>query len=117
MPNPDSAQTILTERRRLWPSGLRPPKADAMLVIFLPNVRYLTGYTGSNGMLLLSASGDATFFTDPRYQIQAAAEVSCHIKVSKGPLLPDVVRARRTERRSAGSDLKDPGSDMSSTSF
>jgi Xaa-Pro aminopeptidase len=65
--------------------------ADAMLVSFLPNVRYLTGYTGSNGLLLLTASGEATFFTDPRYRIQAAAEVNCRVKVSSGPILTDVV--------------------------
>src|SRR3954470_15921938 len=69
-----------------------------MLVTFLPNVRYLTGYTGSSGLLLLEASGDATFFTDPRYTIQAAAEVSCRVKVCKGPILPEVVN-RVTARR------------------
>ena len=47
-------------------------ECDAILVEFPPNVRYLTGYTGSNGMLLLTASDDAVFFTDPRYKIQAA---------------------------------------------
>jgi Xaa-Pro aminopeptidase len=79
------------QRRQALASGLAQHKADALLVSFLPNVRYLTGYTGSNGMLLLSASGQATFFTDPRYRIAAASEVSCPIKVSTGPMLPDVV--------------------------
>jgi Xaa-Pro aminopeptidase len=89
------------DRRRHALASQIAPKADAMLVSFLPNVRYLTGYTGSNGQLLLMASGEATFFTDPRYQIQAAAEVSCRVKVSKGPLLPDVVAlvARNRIRR------------------
>jgi Xaa-Pro aminopeptidase len=90
MPSPNSAQSALTERRQLLAERLAPARADAILVTFLPNVRYLTGYTGSSGILLLSASGDATFFTDPRYKIQAAAEVGCQVKVSKGPLLPDV---------------------------
>jgi Xaa-Pro aminopeptidase len=89
------------QRRRALAGQLAPLKADAILVSFLPNVRYLTGYTGSNGMLLLFASGAATFFTDPRYRIQAAAEVNCPIKVSTGPLLPDVVAliARKRIRR------------------
>ncbi len=78
-------------RRRALAELLAPLKADALLVTFPSNVRYLTGYTGSNGLLLLLASGEAHFFTDPRYRIQAAAEVSCRIKVSTGPLLPDVV--------------------------
>jgi Xaa-Pro aminopeptidase len=80
-------------RRRALADRLAQQKADAILVSFLPNVRYLTGYTGSNGMLLLEGSAEATFLTDPRYRIQAAAEVDCRIKVSKGPLLPDVVAA------------------------
>ena len=80
---------------------LAPKKADALLVSFLPNVRYLTGYTGSNGFLLLFSSGEGAFFTDPRYTIQAAGEVDCRIHVSKGPILPDVVKlaARRRVRR------------------
>jgi Xaa-Pro aminopeptidase len=88
-------------RRRALAGQLSNEKADAILVGFLPNVRYLTGYTGSNGILLLLASGEASFFTDPRYTIQAAAEVDCRIKVSKGPLLPDVVAlaARKKVRR------------------
>jgi Xaa-Pro aminopeptidase len=89
------------QRRSVLAGQLAPLKADALLVTFPGNVRYLTGYTGSNGMLLLFASGEAQFFTDPRYRIQAAAEVSCPIKVSTGPLLPDVVAliARKKIRR------------------
>jgi len=39
----------------------------AMLVTRLPNLRYLTGFTGSNGFLLVQASGSAVFVTDGRY--------------------------------------------------
>ena len=89
------------QRRSALAAQLPEHKADALLVSFLPNVRYLTGYTGSSGLLLLLASGEATFFTDPRYKIQAAAEVNCRVKVSSGPMLPDVVAlaARRKVRR------------------
>src|SRR5260370_33570529 len=83
--------TEFEQRRGALAAQLAPLKADAALVTFLPNVRYLTGYTGSNGLLLLLASGEATFFTDPRYRIQAAAEVNCRVKVSSGPILPDVI--------------------------
>src|SRR2546426_2006485 len=79
------------DRRHTLAATLPEHKVDALLVTFLPNVRYLTGYTGSNGLLLLLASGEAVFFTDPRYSIQAAAEVDCRVKVSTGPILPDVV--------------------------
>jgi Xaa-Pro aminopeptidase len=40
----------------------------------LINVRYLTGFTGSNAALLVSQTG-ATLATDSRYEIQAAAQV------------------------------------------
>lgn len=52
---------------------------DAVLVTNLLNVRYLTGFTGSNGALLLrtdpSPSHPDVFGTDGRYTTQAAAQV------------------------------------------
>lgn len=47
---------------------------DFLLVTFLPHVRYLSGYSGSNGMILLSA-GSSVFFTDFRYKDQARGQV------------------------------------------
>ncbi|MEO6445651.1 MAG: Xaa-Pro peptidase family protein [Gemmatimonadaceae bacterium] len=46
---------------------------DALLITSLPNIRYLTGFSGSNAMLLLTAR-ETTLLTDFRYQTQAAAE-------------------------------------------
>jgi Xaa-Pro aminopeptidase len=48
---------------------------DAVLVTNLLNVRYLTGFTGSNGALLVRTAGDDLFGTDGRYTTQAAAQV------------------------------------------
>ena len=48
---------------------------DAVLVTNLLNVRYLTGFTGSNGALLLRADGDDVFGTDGRYTTQAGTQV------------------------------------------
>jgi Xaa-Pro aminopeptidase len=50
---------------------------DALLVTDLVNVRYLTGFTGSNAALLVHAGGDGVsrLCTDGRYRTQAAAEV------------------------------------------
>ena len=45
-------------------------KLDALIVSALPNIRYLCGFTGSNGLLILSGDS-ATLFTDPRYTIRA----------------------------------------------
>ncbi len=46
---------------------------DVLVVSHLPNVRYLSGFTGSNGILALSRSG-AHLVTDGRYTLQAARE-------------------------------------------
>ena len=47
---------------------------DVLLVGNLTNLRYLTGYTGSNGIALIGPDA-RTFVTDFRYLEQAAAEV------------------------------------------
>jgi Xaa-Pro aminopeptidase len=70
-------------------------KLDALAVTFGANLRYLTGFTGSNGLLLALRGGDAIFFTDPRYKIQAAQEVSCPVQVSLGYILPQLVAAAK----------------------
>ena len=49
-------------------------EVDLMVVSDLTNVRYLTGYTGSNGLVLIGAER-RDFLTDFRYVEQAAAEV------------------------------------------
>ncbi|HET6771270.1 MAG TPA: Xaa-Pro peptidase family protein [Actinomycetota bacterium] len=63
------------QRRERLVAGLPELGVDAMLVTRLPNVRYLTGYTGSNGQLLVSATG-SVFLTDSRYEEQARREVA-----------------------------------------
>ena len=50
------------------------PAVDLILVDELVNVRYLTGYTGSNGLVLVGAD-TRVFVTDFRYVEQAAVEV------------------------------------------
>lgn len=47
---------------------------DAFLVTRLPNVRYLTGFTGSNGQLVVTET-ETVFFTDSRYQEQSQHQV------------------------------------------
>jgi Xaa-Pro aminopeptidase len=48
---------------------------DAVLVTNLLNVRYLTGFTGSNGALMVRTDGADLFGTDGRYTTQAGAQV------------------------------------------
>ena len=91
-------------RRERAAAGLEAHKIDALLVTTPPNVRYLSGFTGDNGNLLLHADG-ATLFTDPRFDIQARHEASCRIKISKGPLAADVLNEiRRLDLRRVGYD-------------
>lgn len=47
---------------------------DAFLVTSLPNVRYLSGFSGSNGICVITAS-EAYFLTDIRYALQSKEDV------------------------------------------
>jgi len=83
-------------RRQFASSGVQ-----AHLVTFLPNVRYLTGFTGSSGALLVEARS-ATFITDFRYRLQADREVDrCRRVEQKGTLastLAGIVAKRKLKR-------------------
>ena len=81
-------QAQFASRRNGLVPVLRESRANGFLITALSNVRYLTGFTGSNGALLLT-SGRALLFTDPRYQIQAGQESDCEVRIAKGPLLKE----------------------------
>jgi Xaa-Pro aminopeptidase len=76
-------------------------KVDALLVSALPNIRYLSGFTGSNALLLVTPDSQ-TLFTDPRYSIQASEECSCKVRtVAKGHLelaAVGIIKRRRLKR-------------------
>jgi Xaa-Pro aminopeptidase len=73
-------------------------KIDALLVSALPNIRYLSGFTGDNGLLLVTPESQ-TLFTDPRFTIQASQECSCTIKIApKGPVDPYAMEAIRRKK-------------------
>jgi Xaa-Pro aminopeptidase len=61
------------ERQAALLAALDADGLDALLVTHLPNIRYLTGFTGSAGLLLVHAEG-AVLVTDFRYEVQAPAE-------------------------------------------
>lgn len=56
-------------------SALEAAELDAFLTSHLPNVCYLSGYTGSNGLVYISADR-RIFLTDSRYEEQVKHEVS-----------------------------------------
>jgi len=64
----------MQSRLRALRTRIRAKKLDALLVTSLNNVRYLTGYSGTNGIAVVSLRG-AYFLTDFRYQTQAQKEV------------------------------------------
>lgn len=71
---------------------------DALLVTNLTNVRYLTGFSGTNGQVLVT-DGGAQFFTDPRYAARAgdlvsSAEVVIYPTKLTDALVPRLEHAR-----------------------
>jgi Xaa-Pro aminopeptidase len=76
-------------------------RLDGLLVTHLPNIRYLCGFTGSAGALLVSGKKNV-FFTDGRYRTQARVEVQgCTVVVSKkGPLVACAEWLRANKSRS-----------------
>ncbi len=73
---------------------------DALLVSSLSNIRYLTGFTGSNGLLVVT-SRSAIFISDIRYTNQAKLEVDgCKIVITKIGLYEEASRRRVLEHAS-----------------
>jgi Xaa-Pro aminopeptidase len=62
---------------------------DALFVTRLPNVRYLTGFTGSNAQALVGTQA-TLFFTDGRYDEQSRHEVPDAERVIHAGALPPV---------------------------
>src|SRR5512143_684819 len=79
-----SADSVAADRREARQAALRERLAalglDALVVQALPNIRYLTGFTGSSGLLLLRAN-DAVLVTDFRYAAQAPREAGNSARV------------------------------------
>jgi len=88
-------------RQRRLQESLHLNRLDALLVTHLPNIRYLCGFTGSAGALLVSDK-KGLFFSDGRYRTQAQAEVQgCKVVISKkGPLVACAESLRANRRRS-----------------
>lgn len=76
--------------------NLKALRLDALLVTFLPHVRYLTGFSGSNGLVFVT-SRNQWFFSDGRYRSQSAQEVKRFRRIiSQGSLFEELRRAVRT---------------------
>jgi Xaa-Pro aminopeptidase len=67
---------------------------DALLVTDLINVRYLTGYTGTNGVALIGLRDLRTFVTDFRYVTQAEQQVQgFERRIGENDLLDEAIAA------------------------
>lgn len=78
-----------SSRQKRLQQTLSNERLDGLVVTHPANLRYLCGYTGSNGLLLF-LNGRKTFFTDGRYTTQAREEVAgVRIVISKGALIKD----------------------------
>jgi len=84
-------------------------KADALLITSPANVRYLSGYNGSNGILLLLAD-ETHFFTDPRYAL-AAKSIPGKSHVVKGLMIDGVAKVIQLKK------LKRIGFESASTRY
>jgi Xaa-Pro aminopeptidase len=90
---------------------LADEKLDGLLVSSLPNVHYLTGFSGSAGALLVGPRG-STLFTDPRYDLQAHEEAQgSRVTIVKG----DAFAA--AAKRAAGTRVARLGFESEAVSF
>lgn len=81
------------ERQDAVRAALAERGLDALLVSDLVNVRYLTGYVGSNALAVI-ASGGARLVTDSRYATSARAQVQgAEVQVGRRDLVADVAGA------------------------
>ena len=89
-------------RQKKLREHLAVTRFDALLISHLPNIRYLCGFTGSAGLLLVEESG-SVFLTDVRYDTQAHEEVKgARVVIArKAPLtaLGELLTTRRKRAR------------------
>ncbi len=92
----------LEARQKKLQEHLSTTRFDALLISHLPNIRYLCGFTGSAGLLLVEEAG-SVFFTDVRYDTQAHEEVKgAKVVIARKGLLVSLgewMKARRKRIR------------------
>ncbi len=91
------AESTYQARRERMLGLLEERQAAAAAFSQLSNIRYLTGFSGSSAVVLLSAK-ETILYTDPRYELQAAQETGGRVKVVRGPLWPEVVKSVKQRR-------------------
>jgi Xaa-Pro aminopeptidase len=76
-------------------------RADAHLELHLPNIYYMSGFTGDSGALLIEP-GSVTLFTDGRFTVQASQEVpGAKVRIHRGRMaatIGDYLRRKKSLR-------------------
>lgn len=91
-----------SERLKKVQSLLAAERVDSFLVFGAANLRYLTGFTGSNGLLLIREHA-AVFFTDGRYTTQAGQEVTnARVVVPKKAMLEAALKLAGSGKKRVG---------------
>jgi Xaa-Pro aminopeptidase len=91
--------TAANNRLKRLRHSLHSAGAGALLETHLPNIYYLSGFSGDSGALLVDSTS-ATLFTDGRFTIQAKDETrGIRVHIHKGPLLEAVGKHLRSKRR------------------
>lgn len=80
---------MMTDRITRFAAAIAADGLDAAIITSLINIRYLTGFTGSNAALVVSAEGDVRAFTDGRYQQQIIDQTSLSAVITR-EILPDI---------------------------
>jgi Xaa-Pro aminopeptidase len=90
------------QRRQGVASALASHKIEALLVSSPASVRYLTGYTGSNGLVLVTPL-ESHFFTDPRYATDAKRNIDCKVHICTKGLFDEAASvAKRKQLKKLG---------------
>jgi len=88
-------------RQKKLREHLATTRFDALLISHLPNVRYLCGFTGSAGLLLVEEDV-SVFFTDVRYDTQSRHEVKgAKVVIAPKALLGTVAEWMSAKRKRA----------------
>ncbi|MGB9861071.1 MAG: M24 family metallopeptidase [Candidatus Bipolaricaulaceae bacterium] len=87
----------LRRRKELW-EKVQSQGLEAFLLVNVegseqPNLRYLTGFTGTFGILVLGE--ETLFLTDPRYTEQAQREVDLAVEEVRGRWVPQLIERLR----------------------
>jgi Xaa-Pro aminopeptidase len=98
------ALEVATRLERLRET-LADAEVDALVVTTLPNVRYLTGFTGSAGVVVVTEKG-AVLTTDGRYRTQSAEQLA---RAAVDSLVTITIGDAQSQRDAVRAALADAG--------